>query len=79
MSDKSRNTPPNTAPRLPFAPPPKSVRTLRLLVRLRNAMAWCFGVGLSGGTLTLFLMAFHDLDAYAGLLLIMTPGIRTVV
>ena len=64
MSDKSRNISPNIARRLPFAPPPNSVRALRVLVRLRSVLAWCCVGGLSAATLMLFLFTVPALKDY---------------
>jgi hypothetical protein len=52
--------------RVPYAPPPNSVQTLRRLMRLRNVLGWCFGGGLSAGILILFLHQVPALKDYVG-------------
>jgi len=74
MSDKSRNKPQNTAPQLPFAPPPKNVRALRALVRLRNALGCCFVGGLSAVFLVLFLHQAPALKDYVTIPLLAACG-----
>ena len=54
--------------RVPYAPPPNSVQTLRRLMRLRSVLGWCWAGGLSAGMLTLFLHQVPALKAYDGLL-----------
>jgi hypothetical protein len=53
--------------RIPYAPPPKSVQTLRGLLRLRNVLALCWAGGLSAGVLTLFLHQVPALKDFVGL------------
>jgi hypothetical protein len=74
MSDKSWNTSQNTDPRSPYTAPSESVRAFRLFVRLRIALAWCCGGGLSAALLILLLHNVPVLENYVFLPMLLSCG-----